>query len=291
MDSANEALGLPREARTLIVSADDFGMYGEVNEAVVRAFEDGIVSSCGLMPPCPAAEEAMAMLRARPHLPFGIHLTLLCDTPARPWGPLTARERVPSLLDGRGALFTPDRLPELLAQARPEEAETEFRAQLDAVAAAGLTPTHLDWHCLADGGRPDIFDLTLALADEHGLAVRAWLPSSHERLGRRGLTSVEHDFVDSFTLDPATKEARCEELLRTLPPGLSEWAVHPGLDTPEARSLDPDGWHVRSTDLAHVTSPRARELLDEEGIVVTDYAAVSRAWERVRTSERARASQ
>jgi predicted glycoside hydrolase/deacetylase ChbG (UPF0249 family) len=262
-------------------------MYGEVNAAVVRAFEEGIVSSCGLMPPCPGAEEAMTMLRARPRLPFGIHLTLVCDTPARPWGPLTAREKVPSLLDDRGALFPPDRLSELLARARPEEIETEFRAQLDTVAAAGLTPTHLDWHCLADGGRPDIFDLTLALADEHGLALRAWLPSSHEKLSRRGLPAVEHDFVDSSRLDPATKADRCAELLRALPPGLSEWAMHPGLDTPGARSLDPDGWRFRSTDLAYVTSPRARELLDEEGIVVTDYAAVSRAWERARASERA----
>ena len=27
----------------------------------------------------------------------------------------------------------------------------EFRAQVNAVASAGLAPTHLDWHCLADG--------------------------------------------------------------------------------------------------------------------------------------------
>jgi hypothetical protein len=32
-----------------------------------------------------------------------------------------------------------------------------------------------DGHHLADGGRDDIFDLTLALADEYGLALRSGL--------------------------------------------------------------------------------------------------------------------
>ena len=82
---------------------------------------------------------------------------------------------MPSLLSETGELLTPAQLPGLLVQARLDEVELEFRAQINAVADAGLTPTHLDWHCLADGGRDDIFDLTVALASEYGLAVRAWL--------------------------------------------------------------------------------------------------------------------
>jgi hypothetical protein len=46
---------------------------------------------------------------------------------------------------------------------------------------AGLTPTHLDWHCLADGVRADIFDVTLMLADEYGIAVRAWLEPARQK--------------------------------------------------------------------------------------------------------------
>ena len=38
-------------------------------------------------------------------------------------------------------------------------------AQIETVLAAGLAPTHLDWHCLRDGGRPDVFDLTRGLAE------------------------------------------------------------------------------------------------------------------------------
>jgi chitin disaccharide deacetylase len=36
-------------------------------------------------------------------------------------------------------------------------------------------------------------------------------------------------------------------MLRDLPAGLSEWAVHPGLGDEEARAID-SGWRVRRTD-------------------------------------------
>jgi hypothetical protein len=53
------------------------------------------------------------------------------------------------------------------------------------VVEAGLTPTHLDWYCLADGGRDDHLDLTVALAGEYGLAVRVGLEPGRQKLRRR----------------------------------------------------------------------------------------------------------
>jgi predicted glycoside hydrolase/deacetylase ChbG (UPF0249 family) len=185
---------------------------------------------------------------------------------------------VPSLLGETGELFTPAEVPELLARARLDEVELEFRAQVDAVVDAGLTPTHLDWHCLADGGRDDIFDLTVALAEEYGLAVRVWLEPGRQRVRRRGLPVVDHEFLDSFGLDLDGKSARYTQLLRDLPVGLNEWAVHPGLGNEESQAIDPGGWRVRRTDYEFLTSPQARELLQHEGIVVTDYRTVQQAW-------------
>ncbi|MFC4044550.1 polysaccharide deacetylase family protein [Dactylosporangium siamense] len=262
----------------VIINLDDFGMYPSINAAVIASIEAGIAGSCSLMVPCPGAQDAMRLLRRKPEIPFGIHLTLVCDTTHDRWGPLTARERVPSLLDAAGELFSPALRPELLARARLGEVELEFRAQIDTVIEAGLAPTHLDWHCLADGGRDDIFDLTVGLAEEYGLAVRAWLDPAREQLRHRGLPVVDHDFLDSFQLDLDGKAARYAQLLRDLPAGLSEWAVHPGLGTEEARAVDPDGWRVRQTDHEFLTSPEAREILQEEGIVVTDYRAIQQLW-------------
>jgi predicted glycoside hydrolase/deacetylase ChbG (UPF0249 family) len=268
-----EQLGFGPEARVLIINLDDFGMYEAVNQAVVGAIEHGIGSSCSLMPPCPGAAHAMRLLRDRPHIPFGVHLTLFCDTPGDRWGPLTDPHAVPSLLDSTGALYGPGQVADLLAQARIDQVETEFRRQVESVVGAGLAPTHLDWHCLADGGRPDIFELTLALADEYGLAVRAWLEPAHRRLRSRGWPTVDHDFLDSFRLDLDGKTDRYLDLLRRLPPGLTEWAVHPALADDHARSQDP-GWHVRATDYEFLISPEARRMIDDEHIVLTDYRTI-----------------
>lgn len=159
--------------------------------------------------------------------------------------------------------------------------ELEFRAQINAVADHGLRPTHLDWHCLADGGRDDIFDLTVTLAGEYGLAVRAWLEPGCRKLRQRGLPVVDHLFLDSFSLDLDGKMMRYAELLHRLPPGLSEWAVHPGLGTEEAQTIDHDGWRVRQTDYEFLTSPQARDLLQQEGIVIIDYRPLQHAWSQV----------
>jgi predicted glycoside hydrolase/deacetylase ChbG (UPF0249 family) len=230
------------------------------------------------MTPCPAAGHAVGLLRDRPELPFGIHLTLVCDLRGHSWRPLTDREKVPSLLDETGGFFTPDRIPELLARARIHEVETEFRAQIHAVLDAGLAPAHLDWHCLADGGREDVFELTAALAGEYGLAVRAWLEPARALLRARDLPVLDHDFLDSFSLDLDGKAAAYARLLRDLPPGLSEWAVHPALGGEEARRVDPHGWRVRRSDYGFLTSPQARELLRREGITAIGYDVVQRAW-------------
>lgn len=122
---SSTALGYPPDARLLIVNCDDFGMYPSINAAVVEAIEQGIASSCSLMALCPAAPDAMRRLRRRPGMAFGIHLTLVCEMPQLRWGPMTDREKVPSLLDKEGHLFapTPAGRAALLGQARLDEVE------------------------------------------------------------------------------------------------------------------------------------------------------------------------
>jgi chitin disaccharide deacetylase len=276
---SSELLGYSAEARVLIINADDFGMYPSVNNAVVQSIESGIARSCSLMPPCPGARQALELLRDRPHIRFGIHLTLVCDFASNRWQPLAAAEKVGSLLDGDGRLFSNDAKGQLLAQAQLFEVELELRSQIETVLATGLTPTHLDWHSLADGGREDIFDLGLALAEEYRLAARVWLEPSRRTARQLGLPVVDHDFVDSFSLDVDTKARRYLQLLHELPAGLSEWAVHPGLGDVASRRID-KGWRVRHTDLEFLISPEARDAVRQERIMIIDYGTIKDAWLR-----------
>jgi hypothetical protein len=71
-------------------------------------------------------------------------------------------------------------------------------------------------------------------------------------------------------------------MLRELPAGLTEWAVHPGLGTAEARAID-GWWAKRAADLRFLVSPEARETISAEGIVLLDYRALQAVWSRGRS--------
>jgi predicted glycoside hydrolase/deacetylase ChbG (UPF0249 family) len=273
----NHLLGYPPDARLLLINADDFGMCRAINEAIFRTLKAGLVRSTTLMVPCPWALHAMHLLSENPDMAFGVHLTVICDPAYYRWGPLTPREKVPSLVDETGYFYNFDRMPELLAQASLAELETEFRAQIEAVLAAQLKPTHLDWHSLRFGHRTDIFDLMFDLAKTYGLALRAGR-GMIEPLQRQGLPTIDHDFLDSTEFDLADKSARYAQMLRDLPPGLSEWAVHPGLDNAELQALQAELSQVRQTDFDFLMSPEAQALVAAEGIILVDYRPLQAVW-------------
>ena len=266
------------DARVLIVNCDDLGIYPAVNPAIVEAVTRGVATTCSLMTPCPAAADAMELLRRHPEIPFGIHLTVICELPALAWGPLVSKQKVPSLLTEDGGFFHVDQLDELMAQARLDELELEFRAQIETAFAAKLEPTHLDWHCYLDGGREDVFELGIALAHEYGLALRASERAAQERLRADGLPALDHPLLDSFSLDIDGKSARYAELLRTLPPGVTQWAVHPAFADDEAKRVDPDGWRVRNSDYEFLVSAAAQEIAAQENVVLADYRRMQEQW-------------
>ncbi len=274
----NHLLGYPDNARLLIVNADDLGMCHAVNEAILRTLQAGLVRSTTLMVPCPGAMDAIRLLASRPHIAFGVHLTVICDTVNEKYGPLTPKQQVPSLIDETGNFYSFERMPEFLAQAKLNELETEFRAQIESVISARLQPTHLDWHCLRLGSRAEIPGLMLGLAKEYGLALRVVGQQMIEQVQRQGLPANDHDFLDSFQFDPVEKSARYVQTLRELPVGLSEWAVHPGLDGTELQAIQPDGVRQRQTDFDFLMSQEAQDVVKAEGIVLLDYRPLQAVW-------------
>lgn len=275
---ASELLGYPSDARLLILNADDFGMYDAINDAVVSSFKEGVVRSTTLMAPCPRASRAMDLLKEHPEIVFGVHLTVICDIPTYRYGPLAPKAKTRSLVEDDGCFHRIEHLHGFLDQAKLDELEIEFRAQIEALLSTGLKPTHLDWHCLASGGRPDVFDMTVGLAKEYGLAIRVSGQQFIEQMRRQGLPANDHNLLDSFALESEGKTARYTQMLRDLPAGLSEWAIHPGLDTTEAKSIDPDGWSVRNADFEILISQEAKDTIEEEGIILMDYRALQSVW-------------
>jgi predicted glycoside hydrolase/deacetylase ChbG (UPF0249 family) len=283
---ANELLGYPPDARLLVINADDFGMYHAVNAAILHTLTAGVVRSTTVMVPCPWGLHALQLLQEHPEVAFGIHLTVVTDSANYRWGPLTPRDHVSSLVDETGFFHRNTPRQEFLPRLKPRELEIEFRAQIEAVLAANLRPTHLDWHCLRDGGRPDIFDLTFGLAREYGLALRVFDSTQIDRLQSQGLPTNDREPVDSTRLATTGKTVRYVQMLRELAAGLSEWAVHPALGTAEAQAID--GWWVkREADFAFLISQEARDTVREEGIILLDYRALQAVWNQDRPHRQA----
>src|SRR5512142_728390 len=79
--------------RRLIVNADDFGRSRSINQAVIRAHRDGILTTASLMVNGDAADDAVALARQNPNLGVGLPMTLVCGRATV--GP----EAIPGLVD------------------------------------------------------------------------------------------------------------------------------------------------------------------------------------------------
>jgi predicted glycoside hydrolase/deacetylase ChbG (UPF0249 family) len=294
-------LGYQADARLLILNADDFGLCHAENEGTIQFIKEGVGSSCTLMMPCPWGLHAMRLLREYPDIPFGVHLTVVGEYADYRWRPVSSPEKVPSLVDDRGFFKSPADMNGLLRELEIRELAVEFRAQIGAVLECGLKPTHLDSHWHVHELRDDVFDLCLALGKEFGLALRAGhVTTTVDRLREEGLPTCDV-VVDSGRIPDSTGRSRDSSfsnpyacLLREVPAGLTEWAIHVGIDTPELRTLMPmpneRGYHVqgtdlvgtwrgRTTDLDFFASQEAKEIIDEEGIVVLSFEPLQRLWQ------------
>lgn len=251
-------------SRELNVNVDDIGIHEGAVDAGIAAITDGVAASGSVMVLCPGSAAAIERLQGHQDVPIGVHLTLIADFPDTPWAPLTAGASIQR--DGR--LLGPEQRERLLAQADTSEVQAEFRAQIEVLLAAGVRPTHLDWHCLMDGGRDDIFDLTLDLAQEYRVGLRAWTDRGRAALRSLGHTAQNQPFLDTFAIPLDGKHQALIDRIRQLPDGLSEWAVHPATGP----SWDPGGV-VRQTDLNWLMADETRQVLAEEDIVVLGYGA------------------
>jgi len=134
--------------RRLIINADDFGLTGGVNRAIVEAHEGGVVSSATLMANGQAFDDAIALAQCRPRLGVGCHLVLVDGAP------LLDPTAVRSLLDRGGSAGNPHFREgitrfgtlALLGRLRENEIEAEATAQIRKLQAAGVKVTHLDSH-------------------------------------------------------------------------------------------------------------------------------------------------
>jgi hopanoid biosynthesis associated protein HpnK len=148
----------------LIVNADDFGQSSEINRAVIRAHQGGVLSSASLMVGAAAADEAMELARQNPALAVGLHLVVV-DGPS-----VLKPAEIPRLVNSDGRFPNqPVRLGLRYAfnPLARRELGAEIAAQFERFVSTGLPLSHVDGHQHLHL-HPAVFDLMLPLAKKFG---------------------------------------------------------------------------------------------------------------------------
>ncbi len=127
----------------LVINADDFGFSPGVNTAIIKAHEEGILTSTSLMVSGDAAQEAISLAKNHPHLAVGLHLVLVCGKSVLP------PAQIPNLVDSQGNFSnnpTQAGLSYQFNQATRAELRLEISAQLEKFRDSGLNLAHVDGH-------------------------------------------------------------------------------------------------------------------------------------------------
>lgn len=280
-------MSAPLARRRLIVTADDFGLAPEVNEAVECAHRDGVLSAASLMVAGAAAADAVARARKLPTLAVGLHIVLVDGAPVLP------ASRIPNLVGARG-LFRRDlaRLGleiALCANVR-RQLRDEIRAQFEAFCATGLPLRHVDVHKhyhlhpivaseVIAAGRA--FGMTAlrtprepawvaegdARAAMASRMLRPFASSLRRRARAAGLATA--DAVFGLAWSGALSEARILQLIARLPDGLSEIYCHPA--TGDDFQGHAPGYGYRR-EFAALLSPQVAAAIEQRGLRLTSFA-------------------
>jgi hopanoid biosynthesis associated protein HpnK len=242
-----------RRPHRLIVNADDFGLSPSVNEAVVRAHRDGVLTTASLMVNEPGFAEAVRLARENPRLGVGLHLTLLMGHSALP------PARIPGLVNERGEFSNSPvgaGMNYFFRRSLRDQLRDELAAQFEKFHATGLTLDHVNGH-LHLHLHPVVFELLMEHASAWGIRhlrlTRDCLARSRRMARGRWFYRVSHaaiydllsrrareplrqrgirhaDVTFGLLQDSQVDEDYILKLLPELPPGDSELYSHPSLD-------------------------------------------------------------
>jgi predicted glycoside hydrolase/deacetylase ChbG (UPF0249 family) len=262
----------------LIFNADDFGFTRDVNEGIVEAHRTGVLTATTLMANGDAFEHAVACARDTPSLDVGVHLVLVqgqsIATPGRAL-PATLQDLARALLRREIAVYD------------------EAAAQVRRIVAAGIRPSHIDTHKHTHLF-PPVLEALARVAKEFGIpwvrrpfdygtgpgagmtkrAVAAGMKLMRPRFATAldGFRMTDH--FTGFQLTGSLDAAAMIGTLENLPAGLTEFMCHPGKLGPELRAATTRLKESRAVELAALTSPEVRRVIERRGIELTNYRSL-----------------
>lgn len=286
--------------KKLILNADDFGLTRGVNEGIIRAHREGILTSATLMASADAFDHAVELAKQNPSLGIGCHLVLVGGTAVAP------AEEIPTLASKDGRL--PDSLGVFVTRLstgriRLQEIERELRAQILKIRAAGIEPTHLDTHKHTHA-HPAVMEAIGRIATELGItrvrkpmedlrdswkstrgepgistellaaaAARAATPLFHSVARRHSLVSPDHFLGLAMTGHLGPQPLR--RLIQSVQEGTTEIMLHPGVCDSELQRVETRLLQQRDAEMEALIDPGVKSAIEERGIRLITYAGLN----------------
>ncbi len=257
----------------------------------VQAYDEGIVTACSVAAAGRAFAPAVEMLRDRPGLDVGVHLTLVGEAPLSP------PERVRSLTDRKGAFLADFRAftrQYVLGGIAAAEVEEELRRQIEKLLAPELRIVHLNSHQHLHV-LPRVFEVVLRLAEEYRIPFiripnepAARLPSPRalqigilNGIGRTARRRLESGSIRSTERTAGILDAgglSIEGLLGILErmEGTTELVCHPGIGG-ENLAAEYDWGYAWDRETAALCDGRVREVLRKREIRLASFSDLSAA--------------
>lgn len=261
------------------MNADDFGFTPDVNQGIVEAHRNGILTATTLMANGEAFEDALRWARATPTLDIGCHLVMVQGT---------------SLVSGKAFPATLTQLVKALLR-RDIDPYEELKAQIQRILSAGITPTHLDTHKHTHLA-PPVLNAVARLSEEFAVrwvrrpfdfpmtALRGPIPATKRLtsdalrllrsrfqrvLKKHGCRSTDH--FAGFQITGRFRTAELLQLIGKLPEGSTELMVHPGHCGDALRHAITRLKESREQELAALVAPEVRAALERGGIELVSY--------------------
>jgi len=282
--------------KQLIVNADDFGLTRGVNQGIIRAHREGILTSATLMATAPAFEHAVALALANPGLGVGCHLVLVGGKAVAP------PQEISSLADSDGRL--PVSLSGFAARVsagtiRPADIERELRAQIEKIRGAGIQPSHVDTHKHTHV-HPIVMEIIARIVPDYGIrrvrnpieslrdswngvglstrlapagVVRVVGRNFHESAARHGLRSPDH-FLGLARTGQLGPEA-LRRVIEQLPEGSTEIMVHPGVCDEDLARTGSRLQAQRQLELDGLLDAAVKRTVEKEGIRLISFCGLN----------------
>jgi chitin disaccharide deacetylase len=295
-------LTMTNAERKLIVTADDFGLSHDVNNAVAVAHREGILTATSLMVAGAARDEAAAIAHEYPALDVGLHATVCLGRsvlpPDRLRGIVDGKGNFPGNPTGAGMRYYFNRS---IRSALKDELRAQAELHLQLIGRLKHIDGHLNFHvhpAIADVlirlcreyhvpcmrlPREPVFT-TLALARDsaprklieavifHMLSWRA-----QRLMTRYGIQTTDRLF--GLHQSGHLSEAYVLGVIERLPPGLTEFYFHPAMPSPDAPSS-----LATHSDYKLLINPKVRAAIDARAIGLTNFAEISRIRRAARTA-------